>query len=80
MTPEQGTALLGAVTAVLVAVTGLIIQVRALRHDIDGHVASLVGSMTEAAHKQGELEGRDFMRAVLTSPETVKGSNPDAVS
>lgn len=61
MTPEQALAIVGGLTALMVAVTALLVQVRGLRHDVDGRMAQLVKATSEASRKQGELEGRDFM-------------------
>jgi CRISPR/Cas system-associated protein Cas10 (large subunit of type III CRISPR-Cas system) len=68
MTPEQAYALLGAVTALVVAVTGLLVQLRRLRSDLNGRLEDLLNRTYDAAHRHGELEGRDFMRRILNPP------------
>lgn len=77
MTPEQWIALLGALTALFVAISAAIIQIRGLRSDINGHVTRLVATATALGEKQGELQGRDFMHRLLTAPpEGAEGSTP----
>lgn len=66
MSPEQVTALIGAITALVVAVSAVLLQVRGLRNDINGRVAQLIDTTAAAAKKQGELEGRDFMQRLTT--------------
>lgn len=61
MTPEQLTALIGAGTAFLVAAVPVFVQIRALRHDIDGVMHELLDAKATAARKEGELAGRDFV-------------------
>lgn len=60
MTVEQAIAVIGALTALLVAVGALISDVRALRQLVDGRMADLLLLAQLAAKKQGELEGRDW--------------------
>lgn len=77
MTPEQWVALVGALTALFVAVAAAIVQIRGLRSDINGHVTKLVATATALGQKQGELQGRDFMHRLLTAPpEGAEGSTP----
>lgn len=60
MTPEQGTALVVALTGLLGAIGLLIGQLVALRRDINGKMEELVRHAAEAARKDGELVGRDY--------------------
>lgn len=76
MSSESVVAIIGAVTALLVAITALVVQIQKLRHDLDGHVTKLVETSSEAARKQGELEGRDFMHRLLTGGPEPPSSTP----
>lgn len=75
MTPEQVTAMLSAVTALVAALTGFAIAIRrvdgrvkATSERINGRMDELLTVAQLAARKQGELEGRDFMAPpVVTS-------------
>lgn len=60
MTPEQGTALVVAITGLLGAIGLLIGQLVALRRDINGKMEELVRHASAAAEKRGELAGRDY--------------------
>lgn len=66
MTAEQATALLVALTGLVAALGAAVVQVRGLRRDLNGRVTELLSEATSAAHKHGELEGRDFMRRLMT--------------
>lgn len=66
MTAEQATALLVALTGLIGAIAAVIVQIRGLRKDLNGRVTELLVESTAAAHRHGELEGRDFMRRLLT--------------
>lgn len=68
MTVETVVAVIGAITAFVIAITALIAQIHGLRKDLNGHVAQLVETSTIAAKKEGELEGRDFMHRLLAPP------------
>lgn len=62
MTPEQLAALIGSITALIVALGVTVTQVRGLRRDVDGRITELL-SQSALAHKRlGELEGRDFVQ------------------
>jgi len=50
-------------TALLGAVAVLVGQVAKLRQDINGRLEQLLHAEIARAHKQGELEGRDYMSA-----------------
>lgn len=62
ITPEQFTALLGALGVVIAAVTALLVQVRSMRADMNGKLGELVTAKQQAATKEGELLGRDYER------------------
>lgn len=69
MTPEQLTTLLVAFTGLIGAFAALLIQVNQLsakidrNHDlVNGQMSHLVTLAQLAAHKTGELEGRDFIQ------------------
>lgn len=66
MTPEQAIAIIGAVSTLVVAVTALLVQVHLLRKDVNGRVTQLLDAAGMAREKRGELNGRDFMRRLLT--------------
>lgn len=68
MTAEQLVAVIGALTALVVAVGTTFVQIRGLRRDVQAQHETMNGRMNElvqvhelAAQKIGELEGRDFM-------------------
>lgn len=69
MSPEQLVSILGALTALVVAVGGLLIQVGKLRAAVDGVLHELVDARTTAAEKEGELRGRDFVAPGPAPPE-----------
>lgn len=73
MTIEAVVAILGGITAMVVAITALIRQLQGLRNDLNGRVTQLVEASTDAARKEGELTGRDFMHRLLRD-----GSEPPA--
>jgi len=60
MTPEQLVAILVAITGVLGAIGILIGQIRQLRHEVNGRLSELLFVTAAAAHKEGEMMGRDF--------------------
>lgn len=78
MTPEQWTALVGAITALVVAVGAVLVQLRGLRNDLNGRVSQMIDSTALAHRKQGELEGRDFMARLLTGPPASQEGSEDA--
>lgn len=75
MSTETVIAVIGAATALVVAITALVAQIQGLRKDLNGHVTKLVDSSAEAARKEGELAGRDFMHRLLTG-----GPEPPSVA
>lgn len=60
MTVEQFVAILGATTALVVAVTALLLQMRTLTHHVNGRLDELLSLREESARREGELKGRDF--------------------
>ncbi len=63
MTPEQLVAVLVALTGLLGALGILIRQVGELRKDLNGRMEQFLVSTRDAAHRQGEMAGRDWMAA-----------------
>lgn len=77
MTPEQAVAILGGLTALVVAVSALLVQVHNLRRDVNGRVTQLLDAAGIAREKRGELAGRDFMQRLLTGTGPgAEGSTP----
>lgn len=70
MTPEQAIALIGALTALVTAVSAAVYQLARLRGDLNGRMSQLIDAAAAASHKQGEMEGRDFMQRLLTQEDT----------
>lgn len=66
MSPEQLVAIISAVTALVVALVPLFVQIHMLRKDVNGRLTQLVDAASIAAEKRGELSGRDFMHRLLT--------------
>ena len=62
MSAEQATALIVALTGLVGAIGLLMRQIGELRRDLNGRLEQLLESTSAAAHKQGELAGRDFAR------------------
>ena len=56
ITAEQATALIGAVAALVVAITALIAQVMHLNHQINSRMTELVDLTRASAHAQGVLD------------------------
>lgn len=81
MSAEQATALIVAVTGLVGAIGAVIVQVRLLRKDLNGRVSQLIEAATVSSHRKGEMEGRDFMRRLLSgppqSPPDVEGVPPE---
>lgn len=65
MTPETIIAVIGAITALVVAVTAMLVQLGKLRQEVNGRLTQLIAEATDAARKDGELAGRDFMHRLL---------------
>lgn len=77
LTVEQVVAIIGALTALLVAATALLVQVHLLRKDLNGRVTQLLDAAGMAREKRGEMAGRDFMQRLLSgSGAGVEGSSP----
>lgn len=69
VTIESVTTLVVALTALAAALVPIFVQLRGLRKDLNGTVAALVATTAVAAHKSGELAGRDFVAAVKPSTD-----------
>lgn len=67
MTPEQFVAVLGAITALVVALGAIFVQLRQTHTLVNGQAQQLRDMTGLAAQKQGELAGRDFADAAATS-------------
>lgn len=63
MSVEQTIALLGAVTALLVALGAILQQIIALRHEINGRVTQLLELTQQQAHAAGHLAAHEEMVA-----------------
>lgn len=59
MTPEQFTLVLGACTAMVVAITALVVQVMAWRHQIDGRMEQLITLTRASALSEGRRIEKD---------------------
>lgn len=68
MSPEQYVALLGAITALLVAIGAVIRELHTTRQLLDGKLSELLTSAQQSALKEGELRGRDWVAPVGKSP------------
>lgn len=66
MTSEQFVALLAALTALIGALSAAIVAFRGLTHAVDGRLQELLEERTAAARREGELAGRDFMRRLMS--------------
>ncbi len=64
MTVEQIQAVAAGAVAIIGALTLLIVQVEKLRHQVNGRMEELLREARAAAHKDGELAGRDHEKAV----------------
>ncbi len=60
MTPEQFVAVLGAVTALVVALGAIFVQLRQTHTIINSRMTELIETTRQAAQSKGELAGRDF--------------------
>jgi hypothetical protein len=77
VSPEQVVALLGALAAVLGALGIVLHNVAELRQEVNGRLQELLTSTALSAHRKGEMEGRDFMRRLLTGGEDGSKSPQD---
>jgi hypothetical protein len=57
MSPEQFVAVLGAVTALVIAVSGVFIQVRQTHQLVNSRMTQLVNLTRDSSLAQGKLEG-----------------------
>lgn len=60
MSPEQGTALIAAITALVIAVGGVLAQLRQTHALLNGRMTQLIAETKLASQKTGELDGRDL--------------------
>lgn len=75
--PESAVAIIGAITALVVALTAMLVQLGKLRQEVNGRLTQLIAEATDAARKQGELEGRDFMHKLLRDGHPpLRGNDP----
>lgn len=75
MTTEQLVAVLGAITALVIAVGAVMQQLLALRKQIDGRMGEMLELTRLAATREGELQGRDHtLKAAADWSEQNKGS------
>lgn len=65
---DQVVSLLAAITALVVATSVLLERIETLRTAVNGVLHELVTAKAEAAAKQGELEGRDFITRLKNPP------------
>lgn len=61
MTVENVTALVVAITGLVGAIGIMVVQVRGLRKDLNGRLTQLLEAHGEAQRKEGELAGRDYV-------------------
>lgn len=59
MSPEQLVAVMGALTALVVAVGGVYVQIRQLSRRVDGRLEQLLELTATSAHAQGVLEEQE---------------------
>jgi Arc/MetJ family transcription regulator len=65
---DQVVSVLAAITALVVATSVLLQRIESLRAAVNGALHELVSAKAEAAAKQGELEGRDFIARLKNPP------------
>jgi hypothetical protein len=70
MTPEQFAAIMVAFTGLIGAVTALLVAVHNLHSAVNGRLTQLLAERETAARKDGELAGRDFMRRLMSPPQS----------
>jgi hypothetical protein len=70
MSWEQLTALVLAISALLGAFATVLVQIGNLRRDLNGRLQELLLHAVQAARKEGELAGRDFVRAEYAAKDT----------
>lgn len=68
MTPEQIVAVVAAFATLLSALAAVMVQIRKLHDAVNGRLTQLLEERETAARRLGEMEGRDFMRRLLTAP------------
>lgn len=79
MSTEQLVALLGALTALIVAIGAVLQQLVMLRRTLNGRLSDLVETTRAAALKEGELRGRDHVLELLdvNEPENIRSGVTD---
>ena len=75
MSPEQLTALLVALGAVLAGVAAVIAQLAQLRRQVNGRLSELLDEAHITAEHRGELKGRDYERRGQSSSSGSKSSS-----
>lgn len=73
MTPEQLVALMGGLATLIVAVTGLYVQIAKLNQRVDGRLTELLEVTRSAAHAKGALETTE---AIAGSEHHPSSPNP----
>lgn len=68
MTPEQFVAIIGSLTALIVAVGAAIVQIVQLRAKVDGRLSELLAITRAGARTEGELVGRDYVAPLPAQP------------
>jgi hypothetical protein len=72
---EQFIALMGAMTALITTLGGILVQLRATHTLVNSRMTELVETTKLAAQKSGELVGRDFERASLAAGSSAEVQN-----
>jgi hypothetical protein len=75
VSPEQWTALLVALGAILAAFAAVLTQVVALRRQVNGRLEQLLEQTRVAAQHRGELEGRDWQKGQASSSSESSSSS-----
>jgi hypothetical protein len=74
MSPEQATALVAAITGLIVALGVFVVQIRQVSSQLNGRLSQLLAVANAAAMKEGELAGRDF--STRSSPPIAVAASP----
>lgn len=87
MTPEQFSTILAALTALIVAVSGLIAvgikgiqEMHRTNHLVNGKMSEMILMAQMAGRRQGELEGRDYMRETMEEKSDVRRGSTGTTS
>lgn len=73
VTPEQASALIVALTGLVAALGVIIVQLRQTHNLVNSRMTQLVDTTKLAAHKDGELAGRDFYTRLTGAIPTAEG-------